>query len=103
MPVFPIPVGISHSPSSHSYHQPKPSFLVGMDSRKRGDSSLTSPLGGGRPGRVKKKSLKVAAKEAAGGVDGARLERWTVRKFGALGLAHVGLELGLKLKPRPKL
>ena len=35
----------------------------------------------------------MAAKEAAGGVDGARLERWTVRKFGALGLAHVGLEL----------
>ena len=74
-----------------------------MDSRKRGDSSLTSPLGGGRPGRVKKKSLKVAAKEAAGGADGARLESWTVRKFGALGLAHVGLELGFKLEPRPKL
>ena len=73
-----------------------------MDSRKRDDSSLTSPLGGGRPGRVKKKSLKVAAKEAAGGADGARLERWTVRKFGALGFAHVGLELGLKLEPRDR-
>ena len=44
----------------------------------------------------------MVAKEAAGGADGARLERWTVRKFRALGLAHVGLELGLKLKPRPK-
>ena len=60
-----------------------------------------APLGGDRPGRVKKKSLKVAAKEAAGGVDGARLERWTVRKFGALGLAH-GFGFGLKLEPRPK-
>ena len=45
----------------------------------------------------------MAAKEAAGGADGARLESWNVRKFGALGLAHVGLELGLKLEPRPKL
>ncbi|WJZ90966.1 hypothetical protein VitviT2T_010080 [Vitis vinifera] len=98
IPVFPIPAGISHSPSSRSCHQPKPSFLVRIDSRKRGDFSLTTPLGGGRPGRVKKKSLKVAAKKAAGGADDARLERWTVRKFGALGDGF-----GLELEPNPSL
>ncbi|KAE9449258.1 hypothetical protein C3L33_18830, partial [Rhododendron williamsianum] len=31
------------------------------------DFSLTSPLGGGRPGRVKRKNQKAAAKKAAGG------------------------------------
>ena len=71
IPVFPILAGISHSPSSHSCHQPKPSFLVRMDSKKRGDFSLTSPFGGGRPGRVKRKGLKVATKKAAGGADDA--------------------------------
>ncbi|KAL6351240.1 hypothetical protein AAG906_031826 [Vitis piasezkii] len=61
-----------------------------MDSRKRGDSSLTSPLGGGRPGRVKKKSLKVAAKEAAGSLE-------------LLGLPMLALVLGLSWSPGPSL
>ncbi|GFY87037.1 40S ribosomal protein S9-2 [Actinidia chinensis var. chinensis] len=44
-----------------------PSFMVRMDSQKHIDFSLTSPLGGGRPGRVKRKNQKAAAKKAAGG------------------------------------
>lgn len=44
-----------------------PSFLVRVDSQKHIDFSLTSPLGGGCPGRVKRKNLKAAAKKAAGG------------------------------------
>ncbi|RVX16501.1 40S ribosomal protein S9-1 [Vitis vinifera] len=80
----------------------KPSFLVRMDSRKHGDFSLTSPLGGGRPGRVKRKGLKVAAKKAAGGADDARLERWAVREFGAFGLAH-GDGFGFGLEPSPSM
>ncbi|KAI5410043.1 40S ribosomal protein S9-2 [Lathyrus oleraceus] len=39
-----------------------PSFMVRVDSQKHIDFSLTSPLGGGRPGRVKRKNLKAAAK-----------------------------------------
>ena len=44
-----------------------PSFMVRVDSQKHIDFSLTSPLGGGRPGRVKRKNQKAAAKKAAGG------------------------------------
>jgi small subunit ribosomal protein S9e len=33
-----------------------PSFMVRMDSQKHIDFALTSPFGGGRPGRVKRKS-----------------------------------------------
>lgn len=44
-----------------------PSFMVRLDSQKHIDFSLTSPLGGGRPGRVKRKNTKAAAKKAAGG------------------------------------
>jgi len=36
-----------------------PSFLVRVDSQKHIDFSLKSPFGGGRPGRVKRKNLKV--------------------------------------------
>ncbi|KAH7845230.1 hypothetical protein Vadar_018366 [Vaccinium darrowii] len=43
------------------------SFMVRLDSQKHIDFSLTSPLGGGRPGRVKRKNQKAAAKKAAGG------------------------------------
>ncbi|GFS32270.1 ribosomal protein S4 [Actinidia rufa] len=43
------------------------SFMVRVDSQKHIDFSLTSPLGGGRPGRVKRKNMKSAAKKAAGG------------------------------------
>lgn len=44
-----------------------PSFMVRVDSQKHIDFSLTSPLGGGRPGRVKRKNQRAAAKKAAGG------------------------------------
>merc|ERR1719222_1480658 len=35
-----------------------PSFLVRLDSEKHIDFALTSPFGGGRPGRVRRKHLK---------------------------------------------
>ncbi|KAF1868241.1 hypothetical protein Lal_00018761 [Lupinus albus] len=44
-----------------------PSFIVRIDSQKHIDFSLTSPLGGGRPGRVKRRNQKAAAKKASGG------------------------------------
>lgn len=43
-----------------------PSFTVRTDSEKHIDFSLNSPLGGGRPGRVKRRSL---ARKAGGGGD----------------------------------
>merc|ERR1719383_342338 len=43
-----------------------PSFLVRVDSERHIDFSLTSPFGGGRPGRVKRKSQKA---KAGGGDD----------------------------------
>jgi small subunit ribosomal protein S9e len=44
-----------------------PSFMVRQDSQKHIDFSLTSPFGGGPPGRVKKRAL--ARKAGAGGDD----------------------------------
>ena len=44
-----------------------PSFMVRVESQKHIDFANTSPLAGGRPGRVKRKNLKAAAKKAAGG------------------------------------
>ncbi|WVQ89517.1 40S ribosomal protein S9 [Cryptococcus gattii] len=38
-----------------------PSFVVRLDSQKHIDYALTSPYGGGRPGRVKRKRAKAAA------------------------------------------
>lgn len=35
-----------------------PSFLVRVDSQKHIDFALTSPFGGGRPGRVKRKNMQ---------------------------------------------
>merc|ERR1712190_704446 len=35
-----------------------PSFLVRLDSEKHIDFALTSPFGGGRPGRVRRKRMK---------------------------------------------
>merc|ERR1712122_230141 len=43
-----------------------PSFVVRLDSQKPIDFSLKSPLGGGRPGRVKRKNAK---KGGSGGGD----------------------------------
>ena len=44
-----------------------PSYVVRLDSQKHIDFSLNSPLGGGRPGRVKRKNAK---KGTGGGGDG---------------------------------
>ncbi|KMZ73608.1 40S ribosomal protein S9-2 [Zostera marina] len=46
-----------------------PSFMVRMDSQKHIDFSLISPFGGGRPGRVKRRNQKAAAKKASGDGD----------------------------------
>merc|ERR1711862_632876 len=43
-----------------------PSFLLRVDSEKHIDFALTSPFGGGRPGRVRRKSAK-AGKGGKGG------------------------------------
>ncbi|KAK6434734.1 ribosomal 40S subunit protein S9B, partial [Oleoguttula sp. CCFEE 5521] len=48
-----------------------PSFVVRLDSQKHIDFSLTSPFGGGRPGRVRRKKAKAAEK---GGDDAAEEE-----------------------------
>ena len=44
-----------------------PSFVVRLDSQKHIDFALTSPYGGGRSGRVKRKRAKAAAKKEEGG------------------------------------
>jgi small subunit ribosomal protein S9e len=50
-----------------------PSFIVRLDSQKHIDFALTSPFGGGRPGRVRRKKMKAAeAKEE--GEDGGEEE-----------------------------
>jgi len=46
-----------------------PSFMVRVDSEKQIDFAFTSPLGGGRPGRVKRKNAG-----ADGGADGGEDE-----------------------------
>ena len=45
-----------------------PSFMVRLDSQKHIDFALTSPFGGGRPGRVRRKKAAAANK---GGDDDA--------------------------------
>ena len=39
-----------------------PSFVVRLESQKHIDFALTSPYGGGRPGRVKRRRMKAAEK-----------------------------------------
>jgi len=51
-----------------------PSFLVRLDSEKHIDFALTSPFGGGRAGRVKRRNIKNAEKKAAGGDGGEEEE-----------------------------
>lgn len=46
-----------------------PSFVVRLDSQKHIDFALTSPFGGGRPGRVRRKKAKAADKGEEGGDD----------------------------------
>jgi small subunit ribosomal protein S9e len=48
-----------------------PSFIVRLDSQKHIDFALTSPFGGGRPGRVRRKKAKSADKGEEGGDDDA--------------------------------
>ena len=40
-----------------------PSFIVRLDSQKHIDFALTSPFGGGRPVRVRRKKAKAAEKK----------------------------------------
>jgi small subunit ribosomal protein S9e len=47
-----------------------PSFVVRLDSQKLIDFALTSPLGGARAGRVKRRTERNAVKKAAGGSAG---------------------------------
>lgn len=44
-----------------------PSFMVRMESQGHIDFALTSPFSGGRPGRVKRRSLKSKNKGGDGG------------------------------------
>ena len=44
-----------------------PSFVVRLESQKHIDFALTSPSGGGRPGRVQRKRMAAAAQEEGGG------------------------------------
>lgn len=53
-----------------------PSFMVRLDSQKHIDFSLTSPFGGGRPGRVKRRNEKAGAKKAARGDGDEDDEEW---------------------------
>merc|ERR1719325_332861 len=46
-----------------------PSFLVRLDSEKHIDFALTSPFGGGRPGRVRRKRASGGKGDAGGGDD----------------------------------
>merc|ERR1712039_578640 len=46
-----------------------PSFLVRVDSEKHIDFALTSPFGGGRPGRVRRKNMKKGVGGGGGGDD----------------------------------
>ncbi len=46
-----------------------PSFIVRLDSQKHIDFALTSPFGGGRPGRVRRKKAKAAEKKDDEGGD----------------------------------
>ncbi|RVW78359.1 hypothetical protein CK203_047726 [Vitis vinifera] len=75
---------------------------VRVEPQKLIDFSNTCLLGGGRPGRVKRKGLKVAAKKVAGEDDDAQVEKWAVMEFGALGLPMMALDLGLSWSTRPK-
>ena len=51
-----------------------PSFIVRLDSQKHIDFALTSPYGGGRPGRVKRKRARLASSKEEGGEEEAAEE-----------------------------
>jgi small subunit ribosomal protein S9e len=46
-----------------------PSFVVRLDSQKHIDFALSSPFGGGRPGRVRRKRAKASEKKDDGEED----------------------------------
>lgn len=46
-----------------------PSFVVRLDSQKLIDFAVTSPYGGGRAGRVKRRNIRLAAKSGGAGGD----------------------------------
>eukprot|EP00747_Dinoflagellata_sp_TGD_P150276 gnl/TRDRNA2_/TRDRNA2_177094_c0_seq1.p2 gnl/TRDRNA2_/TRDRNA2_177094_c0~~gnl/TRDRNA2_/TRDRNA2_177094_c0_seq1.p2 ORF type:complete len:194 (+),score=53.79 gnl/TRDRNA2_/TRDRNA2_177094_c0_seq1:72-653(+) len=46
-----------------------PSFVVRLDSEKHVDFALTSPFGGGRPGRVRRKRMNSKGGDGGGGDD----------------------------------
>lgn len=46
-----------------------PSFIVRLDSQKLIDFALTSPYGGGRAGRVKRRNIRLASKSGGAGGD----------------------------------
>jgi len=48
-----------------------PSFLVRLESQKHIDFALTSPFGGGRPGRVRRRKIKAKEKPAEGAEEAA--------------------------------
>ena len=50
-----------------------PSFIVRLDSQKHIDLALTSPFGGGKAGRVKRKNMR-KAQSGGGGGSGAEEE-----------------------------
>lgn len=49
-----------------------PSYMVRLDSQKHIDFALTSPYGGGRPGRVQRKKARAA--QSGGGEEGEEEE-----------------------------
>ena len=61
-------------PHTHTHRVRKqivnvPSFIVRLDSQKHIDFALTSPFGGGRAGRVKRKNQKKAEGGGGGSAD----------------------------------
>ena len=63
---FSFPISFIESPLTHPSVGKQivnvPSFIVRLDSQKHIDFALTSPFGGGRPGRVRRKKAKAAEK-----------------------------------------
>ena len=62
---------LERSPLTHHFSVGKqivnvPSFIVRLDSQKHIDFALTSPFGGGRPGRVRRKKAKAAEAKEGG-------------------------------------
>lgn len=72
--------------------------MVRVDSEKHIDFSLTSPFGGGRPGRVKRKNMKNAAKKAAGGDGDEEDEEWANHALVGSAVSFLPCKLNLLAK-----